>query len=330
VEEFRFCIASMDAILSRFRSKSATSSTEQIDGFLAATTFDMIKSNVFELAESTGPWPFITRRVYGDLYHSLVVWRSRHHRKGLPLKKAGKLLSIGVELRRCFWMPQEMNWWIGIVFAAGSVLFLLGSLFSLVPDLARMLSIDSASISRIFFAGSIPFTTAAYLQLFQAANAGGFMLDRSQLQEHVRWFGWRPGDIGWLSCALQFIGTLLFNVNTFDAMLPDLSWYKQDLAIWAPDLVGSVLFLISGYLAFIETCHRHWAWQPDSISWWVTFTNLLGCVGFMISALCSVVLPQLTSSAWVPVSLLFTLVGALGFLIGSLLMLPEIVIPSET
>jgi hypothetical protein len=60
--------------------------------------------------------------------------------------------------------------------------------FSLVPDLARMLSINSAAISRIFFVGSIPFTTAAYLQLFQAANAEGFMSRRRQLQEHVRWF----------------------------------------------------------------------------------------------------------------------------------------------
>jgi hypothetical protein len=83
------------------------------------------------------------------------VWRSRHHRKGLPFKNAGKLLSIGMELRRCFWMPKEMNWWIGIVFAAGSLLFLLGSVFSLVPDLARALSINSAYISRTFFVGSI-------------------------------------------------------------------------------------------------------------------------------------------------------------------------------
>ena len=184
----------------------------------------MIKfPNVVELAESIGPWPFITRRVYRDLSSSLLVWRSRHHRKGLPSKKPGKLLPVGLELRRCFWMPQEMNWWIGIVFAAGSALFLLGSAFSLVPDLARVLSINSASISRIFFVGSIPFTAAAYLQLFQAANASRFMSRPRQLQEHVRWFGWRPSDIGWLSCALQFIGTLLFNVNTFDAMLPDLT-----------------------------------------------------------------------------------------------------------
>ena len=65
-----------------------------------------------------------------------MVWRSRHHRKGLLLKRAGEIPSVGVELRRCFWMPQEMNSWIGIIFAGGSVLFLLGSLFSLVPDLA--------------------------------------------------------------------------------------------------------------------------------------------------------------------------------------------------
>jgi hypothetical protein len=62
------------------------------------------------------------------------------------------------------------------------------------------------------------------------------MLRRRQLQEHVRWFGWSPRDIGWLSCALQFIGTLLFNVNTFDAMLPDLSWlsktWPSGLQIW--------------------------------------------------------------------------------------------------
>jgi hypothetical protein len=40
----------------------------------------------------------------------------------------------------------------------------------------------------------------------------------------------------------------LFNVNTFDAMLPGLDWLQQDLAIWVPDFNGSVLFLVSGYL----------------------------------------------------------------------------------
>jgi hypothetical protein len=80
------------------------------------------------------------------------------------------------------------------------------------------------------------------------------------------------------------LGTLLFNANTFDAMLPGLGWLQQDLAVWIPDFVGSILFLASGYLAFGETCHTYWAWKPQSLSWWITFTNLFGCVAFMISA----------------------------------------------
>ncbi|PZV02801.1 hypothetical protein [Cyanobium sp. ULC084] len=84
----------------------------------------------------------------------------------------------------------------------------------------------------------------------------------------------------------------------------------------------------SGYLAFIDSCHAHWAWQPRSLSWWVTAMNLIGCVGFMLSAVISIVLPSTVGPAWPTASLLFTLAGAMGFLIGSLLMLPEAVVPS--
>ena len=142
-------------------------------------------------------------------------------------------------------------------------------------------------------------------------------------------FGWRPHDIGWLSCALQFVGTILFNFNTFDAMIPSLTWFQEDLVIWAPNIVGSILFLASGYLAFIETCHAHWAWKPKSISWWVVFTNLLGCVGFMISAIFAIFLPGPPNIEAVTISILFTLLGAIGFLVGSLLMLPEAVFHDE-
>ena len=136
-------------------------------------------------------------------------------------------------------------------------------------------------------------------------------------------FGWRPHDVGWLSCVLQFAGTILFNFNTFDALLPGLDWLQQDLAIWVPDIAGSALFLASGYLAFIETCHAHFAWRPHDISWWITFANLLGCVAFMISAVFAFVPPQPSASDAATLATLFTYFGAVGFLIGSLLMLPE-------
>jgi len=176
--------------------------------------------------------------------------------------------------------------------------------------------------------GVCPNYTPAYLQLFQAANAGEFPARGQAGSRRAVRFGWRPHDVGWLSCALQFAGTILFNFNTFDALLPGLDWVEQDLAIWVPNFAGSVLFLASGHLAFAEVSHAHFSWQPKNLSWWVTSVNLLGCVGFMISAVFAVVLPTPPSFDAVTVSVWFTLLGAIGFLIGSLLMLPETARPA--
>ena len=210
----------------------------------------------------------------------------------------------------------------------GSFLFLVGSVLSLAPALAQKWSLQTNTINAIFFAGSIPFTTAAYLQLFQAANSGEFSPHGKTGPRHVKLFRWHPHNIGWLSCVLQFLGTLLFNINTFDAMVPGSDWLQQDLAIWGPDFVGSVFFLASGYLAFVETCHAHFAWKAARISWWVTFINLLGCVAFMISAVFAFIPPQSPSFDALTISVTFTLAGAVWFLIGSLLMLPETARPA--
>jgi hypothetical protein len=275
-----------------------------------------------------GPWPFITRRVTWREGQIVSLWRSRHHRKGLPVKGAAHTLALEMALSRCLWMPRELNWWIGVLFALGSVLFGLGSWLSLQPLLAHRWHLSPEAVSTVFLLGSFPFTAAAYLQLFQAANSPLVADQPQRRRSHWRWFGWRPGDLGWLSCALQFPGTLLFNLNTYNALNTGLDWFDQDLAIWTPNILGSVLFMASGYLSFMETCHSPWAWQPRSLSWWVTSTNLLGCVGFLLSALVSVVLPSTVGPAFPTVSLIFTLMGAMGFLIGSLLMLPESVVPS--
>ena len=139
--------------------------------------------------------------------------------------------EIALVLLRCLWNPRWLNWWIGIIFAIGSLFFAWASILCLAPALARALSAEMAGINAIFFAGSIPFTTAAYLQLFQAANAGDHPHDGQRSPRRTLLFGWRPHDIGWLSCALQFMGTILFNINTFDAMIPSLTWFEEDLVI---------------------------------------------------------------------------------------------------
>jgi hypothetical protein len=275
------------------------------------------------LVEQRGAGPFVSRRVWQTPAGSAQVWSSRHHRKGLTLREVSQGEALVELLLRSLFIPHQLNWWIGVFFAVGASLFACGSLLCLYPDLAAAGSISSSATSTIFFAGSIPFTTAAYLQLWQAANAKNVPGDTTGPHKRRRLFNWRPGDVGWLSCALQFIGTVLFNIGTFDAMSPSLTWVEQDLAVWIPNFFGSIAFLASGYLAFIEVCHRYWAWQPGSITWWLVFTNLMGCVAFMASALTAMSFPNLTNTTLLTLSLAGTLTGALCFLTGALLTMVE-------
>lgn len=270
--------------------------------------------DLLECIEEQGPWPFVTRRVYLVGEQAEQVWESRRHRKGLGKVAAGNLGGW-------LWAPGDLNWWIGSVFAIGSSLFALGSILLLAPSLARAWSISAGGINLIYFLGSIPFTCAAYLQLYQSANAP----EPPDVVARRRrsWFGWRPRDIGWLSCALQFAGTLFFNLNTLDAMNASLTWFQQDLAVWVPDILGSILFLASGYLAFVETCHAHGAWKSRSLAWWITAINLLGCISFMLAANFAIILPGPAHPEMALLATAFTLLGALCFLLGSLLMLPE-------
>lgn len=272
-----------------------------------------------ETIKAIGPWPFVTRKTLIRPDGSQVVVHSRHHRKGLIVSEAAEVLTVGERWLHCLWMPGQLNWWIGTIFAMGSFLFTLGSVLSLMPEVARGWGLDPIEVNAMFFAGSIPFTIAGYLQFYQSANAPSFTALGQPTAARRAW--WKPQEIGWLSCALQFAGTVLFNVNTFDAMLPGLNWFRQDWLIWVPDFVGSVLFLVSGYLAYIETCHSHWAWQPGNLSWWLTFVNLLGCIAFMISAIFAFV--PTNTPGFPVISVGFTFLGALGFFVGSVLMLPE-------
>src|SRR6516164_1161011 len=129
-----------------------------------------------EAIEEQGLWPFVSRRIYRHYSGSHHAWQSRHHRKGLSVFEPLELLPLHVLIRRGVWMPKDLNWWIGVIFAFGSALFAAGSVQAIGASLGRLQSpdpnlIQSLDPNLIFFASSIPFTAAAYLQLFQAANA---------------------------------------------------------------------------------------------------------------------------------------------------------------
>lgn len=218
---------------------------------------------------------------------------------------------------------RHLNRRIGLLFAVGSTLFVLGGVLGLAPQLAQRWSLAPADINGIFFAGSIPFTAAAYLQLLQSANPLATAARGIPAPGATNWFGWRPGDINWLGCALQFLGTLLFNVNTFDGLLPGLDRLRQDLALWAPDMIGSALFLASGYLAAVEYWQSAGAWRPGQRNWWIVVVNLLGCIAFMVAAVLAFTPAVADGAGWLAASTTFLVIGALAFLLGALLLVPD-------
>ena len=52
-----------------------------------------------------------------------------------------------------------------------------------------------------------------------------------------------PGRIDWWATALQFAGTLYFNVSTGNALRVDLTATAANQHVWRPDAVGSACFL---------------------------------------------------------------------------------------
>ena len=93
--------------------------------------------------------------------------------------------------------------------------------------------------------------------------------------------------------------------------------------VWRPDALGSICFLVASALAWFEVCHGWTAWRPRSWSWWITLLNLVGSVAFGVSAIAAYVNPSTGELRNAERSNLGTFVGALCFLVGAVLLLPE-------
>jgi len=196
---------------------------------------------------------------------------------------------------------QRTAWdrWIAIGFAVGSVCFVVAPF----PGFVQL--VGAGADGAVFFAGSIFFTTAALLEL------------RESTLRHGRW----APDASWWSAAVQFAGTLLFNLSTFAALQEGLSTEQANRLVWAPDAFGSVAFLASGILGF-AVANRERSGRRDR-AWRMAAINLAGCVLFMASALASRIVPSTGSVIDLAAANWTTALGALCFLIGALLLLPR-------
>lgn len=204
--------------------------------------------------------------------------------------------------RRPFLVPTLTKQCWG--FMIGSALFAAGS----APGLRTVLGTNGSNIC--FFVGAWFFTAAGLVQLFLS----GPMMTRVPNP---------PGHTvraEWLTAATQSFGTLLFNVSTSGALYAKtLSAQQHD--VWSPDAGGSVAFLVSGVLAFAAYAQGGTRWSAADPAVWSVIINFLGCVAFAASAVGAFTLPDGTAvDGFLANS--GTFVGALCFLVASLIVLP--------
>ena len=175
---------------------------------------------------------------------------------------------------------------MAILFAVGSACFAVASFAS------QWGSVTRPGIGVTFFVGSIFFTSAALLLLLASRTH----TDR-------------------VASAIQFVGTLFFNVSTFAAMQDHLDAQQQDLRVWTPDVFGSICFLVSSWLAYTVV-------SRPSRDWNIGALNLLGSVFFGISAVAALVEPSTSEPVSAAIANAGTTAGAVCFFIGAVLLIP--------
>lgn len=253
-----------------------------------------------------GPGPFTTEATLKTPEGKTVPWASRHHRK--------HHFKLDKSKGSTWWAPGAIGWWIGVLFSIGASCFAIGAIPSYLT------AVGGAYDGLTFFIGSIFFTSAAFLQYLEAINTPHNSLNQ---KERFRIFAWAPKRIGWWAAAVQFIGTIFFNLNTFNALRSDLSISQLTNLVWVPDAYGSICFLTAGLLAWMEVSHALWSWHPLSFSWNISGLNMLGSIFFGISAVGAFVLPDTGLPLNVFLVNMGTFSGAVCFLIAAILLLPE-------
>lgn len=150
-------------------------------------------------------------------------------------------------------------------FVIGSLLFALGS----APWISNALG--TAGANTAFFVGSWFFTAAAFVQLVLSGPATTDDDGRPAIRAE------------WLSAAIQFLGTILFNISTGAALHAHTVKSEQHL-VWNPNAEGSVAFLASSALAVLMLLRASQIWEPGSKDWQSVWLNMLGSIAFGISA----------------------------------------------
>ncbi|CAM5656463.1 hypothetical protein [Streptomyces avidinii] len=265
-----------------------------------------------------GAGPFTTRLTWQRPEGETVVWDSRLARRRGTLSVRGPGDTAD---RPSPAGPQALSRLRRLNAIAASAFVIGGALFALGAAIAQFGGGDPFQSACVYFAGGLFFNTGGYASLLQVLNAPRNAPEGRFLgTADWRWWGYEPMRLDWLSTFVLFVGTLVFGINLLDSFLQGLTVQQVNRLIWTPDVIGCVLFLISGHLAFVEICHRsRICFRSRSLGWWIVAVNQFGSLLFMVSAVAAFTRPGTGDLVNVGVANWATLTGALSFSIGGVL-----------
>ena len=189
-------------------------------------------------------------------------------------------------------------------FAIGSMFFALGAL----PGYVGLVGVTADNLT--YFLGSIFFTIAGFTQLRLTGR-----------WQKGSWTSKEAWD-DWWAAAIQFLGTLAFNISTLVAVLGPIDPGLFEHMGGRPDFIGSICFMVASVLAVRATTHRESLWDPEARNWWNTWLNMAGATAFMVSAVFAWINPSTgepLNTDWVNLG---TLVGAICFFWAAALLRP--------
>jgi hypothetical protein len=217
--------------------------------------------------------------------------------------------------RQLSWSPRLLEWRVSALFMVGATLFAAGSF----PAYSQ--AVPGTVLGVTFVVGAIFFTSAAYSQFLEIVNRSRAS-ESYEAPPRFRLWAWQPARILWWATVVQLTGTLLFNVSTIDAMADSLDVQDENRLVWAPDMFGSIAFIIASHLAWRDTCGSNWCVRRDDSDWWIAVLNYLGSIFFITAAIASFTLPTTGEVLNITLVNLGTFAGAVCFFAGAYLLLP--------
>jgi hypothetical protein len=172
--------------------------------------------------------------------------------------------------------------------AAGAFL-VGGSLFAIGALLAQADIGGPRLAAVVYLVGGVFFSTGGYASVLLAINAPHRRRDGKWERAPWRWWAEHPGAFDHLAAVTLFVGTLVFGVNLIDSLLGHLTPTQEDRLVWNPDIIGCLLFLISGLMAMVDISGSWWRLRGEGLGWWIVFVNQVGSVLFMVSGVASFV-----------------------------------------